>query len=74
MGIFNKIADFFKREIELNKEYYENLKKEQEPDLPQVATEQQKRYELTNTQFITHTVMFKMFFLRLLGDTMKTEI
>lgn len=42
MGIFNNIASFLKREIELNKKYYENLEKENEPAPPQPEAEQLK--------------------------------
>lgn len=42
MGIFNRIFEYFKKEIELNKEYYKNLEKENESAPMQVETEQPK--------------------------------
>ena len=42
MGICNRIFEYFKKEIELNKEYYKNLEKENESAPMQVETEQPK--------------------------------
>lgn len=39
MGIFNRIFEYFKKEIELNKKYYESLK--EEPEEPQQGKKQE---------------------------------